>query len=246
MMDISIIFPCYNEENNVERTMERALAALRSQFDRFEIILVQDASKDRTPEICDRLAVAHPEIRVLHNPKNIGQGASIVRGFQHASYKLVLHNGMDYPFDLSDLRLMIPLLQEADIVVAARRSRAGYSNYRVLASFVHRCLLHLLFPLHLTDYNFVQLYPRTVWDSVKVEARSTAFLTPEALIRAFDMGYRIKEVAIDYHARTAGEATSGKPKVIIASLKDMARFWWKRLLHRTPRGSNVSLGAYEK
>jgi glycosyltransferase involved in cell wall biosynthesis len=243
-MSISVIFPCYNEEKNIEATIARSLEALRDQFEAFEIILIDDTSKDRTPEICDMLAAAHPEIRVLHNPVNLGQGASIVKGFREARYNLVLHNAMDYPFDLADLKLMVPLLQEADIIVAARRSRAGYSPYRVLTSVVHKKLLHLLFPLHLTDYNFVQLYPRSVWENVKVEARSTAFLTPEALIRAYDMGYRIKQVDIDYHPRTAGVATSGKPKVIIASLRDMFHFWFKRLLHRTPRA--VPMTIYEK
>jgi hypothetical protein len=70
---------------------------------------------------------------------------------------------------------------------------------------------------------------------VKVEARSTAFLTPEALIRAYDLGYRVCEVEIEYHPRTAGVATSGKPKVILHSLRDMFSFWWKRLRRRTPR-----------
>jgi dolichol-phosphate mannosyltransferase len=232
-MEISVVFTAYNEEKNAVATIERALAALRGQFDRFEIILVDDTSKDRTPEICDALAAAHPEIRVLHNPRNMGQGASLVRGFQEAKYELVTFNAMDYPFDLLDLARMTPLLANADIVVASRTSRAGYSPYRVLTSEVNRALLHMLFPLRLRDYNFVQLYPRSVWHAVKVEARSTAFLTPEALIRAYDLGYRIAEVEIEYHARTAGVATSGKPKVILSSLRDMLAFWWKRLFRKT-------------
>ncbi len=238
-MQISVVFPCYNEEENIRGAMERAVTALAEQFDAFEILLVDDASQDATPWICDELAVRHPQIRVLHNAKNIGQGASIVRGFQNARYDLVLHNAMDYPFDLRDLRAMVPLLRDADIVVAVRRERAGYSLYRVLTSIVHKTLLHLLFPLRLSDYNFVQLYPRTVWEHVKVEARSTAFLTPEALIRAHDLGYRIVEIPIEYHARVAGIATSGRPKVILASLRDMIHFWWKRLLRRTPRAAAI-------
>jgi dolichol-phosphate mannosyltransferase len=233
--EISVVFPCYNEEKNIRETMERAIRALRDQFSDFEIILVEDASTDTTPAICDRLARQHPEIRVLHNPQNIGQGASLVRGFQSARYQLVTHNAMDYPFDLRDLRLLTPVLREADIVVVARRARAGYTAYRVLTSVVHRWLLHRLFPLKLSDYNFVQLYPRAVWEDLHVEARSTAFLTPEALIRAHDMGYRIQEIEIDYHPRTKGRATSGRPAVIVESLRDMACFWWKRTLRQTPR-----------
>jgi len=232
-MEITVVFAAYNEEKNAAATITRAVDALRGQFERFEIIIVEDASRDGTGRICDELAAAHPEVRVLHNPKNVGQGASLVRGFQQARYALVTHNAMDYPFDLRDLARMTPLLQEADIVVAARKTRAGYSAYRVLTSWVYRSLLHCLFPLRLRDYNFVQVYPRSVWQAVKVEARSTAFLTPEALIRAHDLGYRVREVEIEYHPRTAGVATSGKPKVILHSLRDMLVFWWKRLSRRT-------------
>jgi dolichol-phosphate mannosyltransferase len=235
-MEISVIFPAYNEAETIRPTMAKALDALRSVVDRFEILIVDDCGQDGTGRIADELAARHPEIRAIHNVANIGQGASIVRGFEEARFDLVTHNAMDYPFDLRDLNQLLPQLKEADIVVGSRLSRPGYSPYRMIMSYVNLMLLHTLFPLRLKDYNFVQLYPKSVWKSVKVEARSTAFLTPEALIRAFDMGYRIKEIGIPYHPRLAGEATAGRPKVILRSLQDMLRFWWKRQRGRTPRG----------
>ncbi|HMD50082.1 MAG TPA: glycosyltransferase [Bryobacteraceae bacterium] len=235
MTGVSVIFAAYNEEMNIASTIEKALAAMRELGREFEIVIVDDRSTDATGRIADKLSTGNPEIRVLHNHRNRGQGASLVRGFHEARYDLVIHNAMDYPFDLRDLPKLLDCCGEADIVVASRTSRAGYSLYRVLTSVVHKNLLHLLFPLRLSDYNFVQLYPRSVWEAIRVEARSTAFLTPEALIRAYDMGYRVKEVPIEYHPRLAGEATSGKPKVILHALRDMFSFWWKRLIHRTPQ-----------
>ncbi len=236
---ISVIFPAYNEAENIRPTTAKALEALRSLFDRFEIVIVNDCGQDGTGRIADELAIAHPEIRVLHNPRNMGQGASIVRGFKEARYDLVLHNAMDYPFDLRDLDKMLPLLEEADIVVGSRVSRAGYSPYRIITSVVNRMLLRILFPLRLRDYNFVQLFPKSVWENINVEARSTAFLTPEALVRAHDMGFRIREIQIPYHPRSKGEATSGNSKVIILSLQDMCRFWWRRLRGKTARASRM-------
>jgi hypothetical protein len=151
---------------------------------------------------------------------------------------------MDYPFDLKDLALLLPATARADIIVAVRHARAGYSWYRRVTSAVNLSLLHILFfDLRLRDYNFVQLYPRSFWERAQVEARSTAFLTPEALIRAHDLGYRIEEVEIEYLSRLHGSASSGKPKIIIASLKDMFRFWMKRTLRKTPsvnRGASFS------
>jgi glycosyltransferase involved in cell wall biosynthesis len=226
-VEITVIIPAFNEAPNIPSTMEKAMAALRSQFDRFEILLIDDYSTDTTGKMLDELAAQHPEIRVVHNPRNLGAGESIRIGFREAKYDLVIHDAMDYAFDLKDLSKMTPLLAEADVIVAVRKQRAGYSPYRKLTSVVNLGLLHLLFDLKLRDYNFTQLYRKSVLDSVKVEARSTAFLTPETLIRAHDQGFRIKEVEIEYYPRLEGVATSGSPKVILRSLRDMLRFWWR-------------------
>ncbi len=224
-MEFSIIYPAYNEEENIRRTMDRSLQALREQFKEFEILIVDDGSGDATGCIADELAALHPEIRVIHNPANLGGGAAFVRGLEHVRGDLVTHNAMDYCFDLHDLRRMLPLLDEADIVVAARISRTGYTPYRKLTSVVNVTLLNVLFGLNLRDYNFIQLYKRKVLDAVQIKSRSTSFVTPELMIRAHDLGFRLREVNIEYHAREFGVATSGNPKVILRSLRDMLRFW---------------------
>ena len=107
-----------------------SLEALRFFFERFEIIIVDDASTDETGKIADALAAEHAEIKVIHNPQNIGQGASILVGFQHATGNLLIHNAIDYPFDLRDLNKMLPLLEEADIVVAVRQRDPDLSDRR--------------------------------------------------------------------------------------------------------------------
>ena len=239
-MEISVVFPAYNEEENIRFAMQQALDALRPRFDRFEIIIVNDFSRDNTGRIADELAAEHPEIRVVHNPRNLGSGHSAWRGFQYATCELIIHNAMDYPFDLKDLDKMIPLMADADVVVAERTERAGYTAYRKLTSRVNLALLHLLFDLKLRDYNFTQLYRKRVLDTVETSTRSTAFLTPETLIRAHDMGYRVKAIEIEYHPRLAGVATAGKPKVIIESMRDMFRFWIKRKLGLTGKRAPVS------
>lgn len=239
-LKISVLFPAYNEEASILQTMEKSLAALRSRFEEFEVLLIDDASRDGTYAIAEAFAARNPEVRVLRNASNVGQGATLVRGFREARYDLVIHNAIDYPFDLEDLDKMTPLLDEADIVVATRKGRPGYTLYRRFTSFVNIALLNLLFGLHLRDYNFVQLYRKSVLDHLRVEASSTAFLTPEILIRAHDSGFRIREVEIEYHPRKAGQATAGKPRVIIQSLRDMFRFWIRR--RNAQRSANRDTG----
>ncbi len=227
-MRITVIYPAYNEEKNIRSTLRRSLRALRSQFHDFEILVIDDASRDGTRSIAESVAVRNPEIRVIGNARNLGQGGTLAKGFRLARGDLVIHNGMDYPFDLNDLRSLLPLMKDADIVVAARKNRPRYTPLRVLMSLTNVTLLRFLFGLKLRDFNFVQLYKRDVLRTVPFETRSTAFITPEILIRAHDMGYRIREVAVDYHPREHGKATSGRPRVVMGSIRDMMCFWWTR------------------
>lgn len=232
-MEISVIFPAYNEGHSIEEAIERSLVALRKHFRDIEVLIVDDGSKDDTGIVADRLQERYPdEVRVLHNARNMGAGESLVRGFREARGELVLHNAIDLPFDLEDIPRLLERLDEADIVVATRMERAGYTTFRKVTSVVNISLLNLLFDLKLDDYNFVQLYRREVLQAVQIGTRSTAFVTPETMIRAHDMGFRITAVPIAYHARTRGVATSGSLKVISTSLRDMLGFWARRRFGR--------------
>lgn len=226
---ITVIFPAYNEEANIGRAIERSIEAMSPRFDTFELLIIDDGSRDNTGPIAEELAKTYPEITVLHNERNMGLGETLYRGFQCAKGDLVIQNAMDYPLDLRDLDKLLPVLDEADVVVAVRKAHAGYTAYRKLTSRVNRALLRLLFEPKLRDYNYTQLFKREVLEAARPTSRGTVFIAPEIIIRAHDLGFRVKEVEIDYHPRIAGEATSGKPRVILCAVRDMLTFWVKRL-----------------
>src|SRR5579883_3003923 len=222
---ISVVFPAYNEEENIRPTIARALASLSRQFDTFEIIIVNDGSTDATGSIADELARNDDHIRVIHNEHNMKLGATLLKGLANTRYDLITYDAMDYPFDLDDLAQMLPVLQTNDVVVGVRMQRAGYTAYRKVISHVNLGLLRLLFDLKLRDYNFVQVFKRKVLQSIPVTARSTGFVQPEMLIRAHRCGFKIAEVDIKYLPREAGVARSGHPAAIVASVRDLLLFW---------------------
>ena len=122
-LSISAFFPCHNEEANVENTTQSALAALRRISDDFEVIIVNDGSRDHTGEIADRLARQHAEVRVIHNPTNYGYGGALQAGFRGATKTWVFYTDGDGQFDFDEIDSLLPLLDEFDIVSAYRLNR---------------------------------------------------------------------------------------------------------------------------
>lgn len=235
-MNISVVYPAFNEAGNIERTIARSLEALRGRFAQFELIIVDDGSTDATGAMAEELAKRHPEIIALHNEHNQGLAPTLLRGLRHARFELVTYNGMDYPFDLADLPKLTALLDRADIVVASRTQHAGYTFYRKMVSYANRAMLRFLFGLPLRDFNFVQLFKKTVLDAVEVHSRSAGFVAPEIILRAHDQGFRITSVDIPYYPRLAGEPSCGKPSVVLGSLWELLSFYWNRRKCAAPVG----------
>lgn len=239
-IELSVLLPAYNEEPNIERNLPRAIESLRRMVGRFEVILIDDCSRDRTGEIAGALAGRFPELRVIHNEVNLRQGGCLRKGFELARYEWVTHNAMDYPFDFEDLPALLRHLPEADVVVAARREYPGITLPRKMVSAVNRGLLRGLFGAPVRDYNFIQIYRTSVVRGVGGFSDATSFITPEKIIRAHRAGFRVVEVEVEYHRRLAGQPSSANWKNIRRALRDMAELrveLWRESLsgERGPR-----------
>lgn len=225
-LSLSVVFPAYNEEGNIERTIPLAVRELREMVGRFEIILIDDCSKDRTWAIAEELAAKHPEVRALKNEVNLRQGGTLERGFALAELELVTHNAMDYPFHFADLPMLLePFRQKppADVVVASRKTYPGTSAGRRFVSWTNRAIIRGMFGTSLHDYNFVQIYRRSVLAAQRRLSTATSFITPEIIIRAHHAGHRVVEVEVDYHRREVGTPSSANARNIKQALRDMAR-----------------------
>lgn len=224
-LDVSIVIPGYNEERNVETAVFRCLNALEKLGVSHELIVINDASTDRTGEIAETLAARHHAVRVIHNPVNLNVGISVLIGMRAARGRLVTHNSMDLPFNPDDLGRVLPMSDRDDIVVVVRRGRSAHSPWRKFTSLVHHWMVRCLFWIDIRDMNFIQVYRRSVLEHLHVKARSPAFVTPELLIRARRAGYRIVEIEADFHRRHIGSGSFGKPRDILWTLSDMFSFW---------------------
>jgi glycosyltransferase involved in cell wall biosynthesis len=223
--------PGLDEQENVERAVRRTVAALEARTDEFEVIVINDGSRDRTGEIADALAAEDPRVRVLHNERNVNYGVSLARGLSAARCEWVLHNAMDLPLAPEDVALFTPHLAGADIVVARRLDRSAHAPWRKVTSWTNRLLLAVLFAPRTHDLNFVQFYRRAWVSQVPLSSTSPAFVTPELILRAEHTGRRVLEVEVEFRRRERGSAHFGRLDDILWTLRDMVRLRWQTLRH---------------
>ena len=226
---LSYFFPAHNEEANLAGLVEEALATLPSLAESFEIIIVNDGSKDATGRIADELTAAHPGVvRAVHHPTNLGYGAALLSGFRAATQPLVAFTDGDRQFRVADVGRLIDRLAGADapdVVVGFRIKRAD-PLVRTLYARAYRLANRIFFGLTVRDVDCAcKLFRREALEGVAV-ASGGAFFSAELLIKLRAAGRSVAEVGVPHHPRTAGSPTGAKPSVVFRAVRD---FWRLRL-----------------
>ena len=227
---ISAVLPAYNEEVLIEQTVLQVEEVLRDLTDDFEIIVINDGSRDRTGAVLAALQERRPDVplRVVTHPRNRGYGAALASGFDLAGKELIFFTDGDQQFDVEELRLLLPEMDEMDeptnLVIGWRRHRAD-PPLRLLNAWLWKQLINGLFGYTARDVDCAfKLFRRRVWESVKVRSHGATF-SAEFLIKARRRGFRVKEVSVTHLLRTAGSPTGAKPRVIARALAELFRLW---------------------
>jgi glycosyltransferase involved in cell wall biosynthesis len=226
---LSYFFPAHNEAANLAGLVEEALAALPDLAETFEIIAVDDGSRDATASIAQALAELHPDIvRLVRHPVNLGYGAALRSGFAAARYELIAFTDGDRQFQVGDLGRLIEELTGAgapDVVAGFRIKRAD-PLVRTIYARAYRLANRVFFGLRVTDVDCAcKLFRREALDGLRVESGG-AFFSAELLIKLQAARRRVAEVGVPHYPRTAGSATGAKPAVVLRAVRD---FWLLRL-----------------
>jgi glycosyltransferase involved in cell wall biosynthesis len=215
-----VFFPCYNEQDNIERVVQRATEVLDGLGRDYEVIIVDDGSGDQTGRTADSLAAANNRVRVVHHPRNSGYGAALQSGFRSATKELVFFTDGDGQFDIGEMPALLPLMEECDIVCGYRLNRND-PVIRKINGWLWTKLVCLLFGMHIRDIDCAfKLFRREVFDHIKMSS-SGALISAEILARATRRGYRITQAGVHHYPRTAGSQTGAKLKVIIRAFKEL-------------------------
>jgi glycosyltransferase involved in cell wall biosynthesis len=221
---ISVFFPCYNEQDNVGRITRKAIEVLEGLGADFEIIIVNDGSADETGIRADAIAVGDKRVLVVHHPQNMGYGAALQSGIWAAKKELVFFTDGDGQFDVSEIKLLLPLINQNDIVCGYRLDRKD-PFIRKLNGWMWTLLVNLLFGMRIRDIDCAfKLFRAEVFDGMKLSSGG-ALISAEILARATHRGFRIAEVGVHHYPRTAGKQTGAKLGVIIRAFKELFQLY---------------------
>lgn len=224
--ELSLFFPAYNEEENLENTVEKAIPVLKKVARKYEIIIINDGSKDKTGEVARALSKRYPFIKVINHPVNRGYGAALKSGMYSSQYEWISFTDSDGQFDFSEITKFIKKQKEskADLVIGYYLKRA-VPFYRILGSKLWELAVFLLFGLRVKDIDCgFKLFKKEVVEKIpKLEAERGPFISSEFLIKAKKAGFKIVEVGVHHYSRRAGKQTGTALNVVLSGLKDLIK-----------------------
>ncbi|MCO4768419.1 MAG: glycosyltransferase family 2 protein [Deltaproteobacteria bacterium] len=225
---VTVVVPCFNEEETLEPTLDELCGVLKEAPFTWEVLVVDDGSRDASAAITTRYADKEHRVGLLKHRTNQGSGQAIWTGIQAGRGKYVIYVPADGQFDHGEIPMYVAAAEEgADIVIGHRLSRDDYTLYRRASSFVFLQLCNSLFDHQFQDVNWVHLWRTEIFEWIEPKSRGVFFLE-EILVRCRASGGRVVEVPSVYRPRQGGSAKGGRPSVIAKTVIEMLALWAER------------------
>jgi glycosyltransferase involved in cell wall biosynthesis len=219
---VSIVLPCHNEEANVAAAVRMACRAGGLNAAAYEVIVVDDGSRDATRAVATRLAAGDPHVHVVAHDRNRGYGAALRTGIDAAQMPWVLLTDADLQFDLVDLAGFVGLAGDHDLIAGYRRVRNDPRRRRFAAALWNR-VVDTALGLDVRDVDCAfKLVRRDLLGSFELTS-SGAVISAELLARSRQAGARICERGVRHLPRNAGRQSGLRPRVVLRASAELLR-----------------------
>ena len=199
---------------------------MRKVTDDFEVLVVDDGSKDQTGAILDRLAAELPFLHVIHHEHNLGYGAALITGFKNAKKDLIFYTDGDGQYDVRELHnLLAQLKANIDLVNGYKVKRAD-AWYRIFIGAMYRRAMRWTFRLSIRDVDCdFRLFRRYIFETISLESRSGVICVEMA--KKFELaGFRMVEVPVSHYPRMYGRSEFFRGRHLVFTFKGLLKIWW--------------------
>lgn len=218
--ELSIFFPFWNEEENIKNVVEKAIPEAMKVAEKWEILMIDDGSVDKTAEIGRSLEKKYKNVRLISHQPNRGYGAALKEGLESAKYNLVVFTDGDGQFNFSQVNKFLEKLDGNDMVI-------GYRSVRKDSLIRHLLMLYLklhdfvLFGFKFRDIDCgFKLFTRKALKNLFPLRSEGAMITTEILAKAKRRGLKIAEVGVNHYPRKFGTQSGANLRVLIRALRE--------------------------
>jgi glycosyltransferase involved in cell wall biosynthesis len=235
---LSLVLPAHNEQDNIKIVVDRALEILPRFADCFEIIVVNDGSRDKTAEIINELGRNHPQVKPQHHKVNRGYGGALTTGFKASTGDFVMFMDADRQFDIVDLGLLTPFIGKFDVVAGFRKERNDPFIRRMNAE-IFNLVVRALFGVHLHDIDCAfKVFRGDQIRAIKL-TESGALINTEMQAKLRRQHATVQQVAVNHYPRVAGTATGGNFRVVLRAMKGTLLLWRSMRSYTPPTANGV-------
>lgn len=217
---LSIFMPAYNEEGNIATTIIDARNAAKQVAKRYEIIVVDDGSIDRTAEVVLELKKRDPAIRLIRHRKNKGYGAAVKTGIAACKLDWIFFTDSDGQFRYDELPNFVDSRNGADLVIGYRKKRMDPFHRVFVAQVLLKIWNFVLFGLTVRDVDCAyKLIKKEVRDRIHLDTESAITVT-EFIVKAKALGYRLLQLPVHHYPRKFGHQSGGNWRVIVRAARE--------------------------
>jgi glycosyltransferase involved in cell wall biosynthesis len=229
---LSVFFPAYNDSGTIASMVVTAVQTARRLTSDFEVIVVNDGSKDRTGSILDELARLYPEVRIVNHEVNRGYGGALRSGFAAAQKDLIFYTDGDAQYDPAELELLWRrMTPDVDLINGYKISRSD-PWHRIVIGRIYHHTVRLAFGLRVRDVDCdFRLMRRSIFDRVRLE-KNSGVICLEMMKKIHDAGFRIAEVPVHHFHRAYGRSQFFNFRRIGRTAIDVLKLWIALVVRR--------------
>lgn len=223
--ELSIFFPFWNEEENVDSTVSKAIPVAEKVALKWEILMIDDGSSDKTLEKMHNLSAKDKRLLTISHIKNRGYGAALKTGFEKSKYKYVVFNDGDGQFDFSEISKFMEKIDDSDVVIGYRKKRIDHPFRHILMNLLKIWDL-VFFGFHFKDIDCgFKLFKRQAIDKIMPLESEGAMITTEILAKLKRNKLKISQVEVHHYPRLFGDQSGGNIRVILRAVTESLILW---------------------
>ena len=222
---ISVFFPAYNDAGTIASMVVSARMAVRELTDDFEIVVVNDGSRDHTADVLAELERIIPELRVVQHEKNQGYGGALRTGFASAAKELVFYTDGDAQYDPREVKALVEAMDDGVDFVNGYKIGRSDPLHRIIIGRLYHWTVRIAFGLQLRDVDCdFRLFRKSIFDRVEL-TKSSGVICVELVKKVQDAGYSIREVPVHHYHRAYGKSQFFNFPRVIRTLYDLFQLW---------------------